>query len=63
LDKTPVRDIFFKETNMDENDIQLKLNFLVDTSDKLTLLAVVNFRLKTYKHLLLKAFRRFYQKV
>lgn len=27
LDKTPVRDIFFKETNMDENDSQLKLNF------------------------------------
>ena len=27
LDKTPLRDIFFKETNMDENDSQLKLNF------------------------------------
>ena len=27
LDKSPVRDIFFKETNMDENDSQLKLNF------------------------------------
>ena len=27
LDKTPVRDIFSKETNMGENDSQLKLNF------------------------------------
>jgi hypothetical protein len=27
LYKTPVSDIFSKETNMDENDSQLKLNF------------------------------------
>lgn len=27
LDKTPIRELFFKETNMDKNDTQLKLNF------------------------------------
>ena len=27
LDKTPIRELFYKETNMDKNDTQLKLNF------------------------------------
>ena len=27
LDKTPIRELFSKETNMDKNDTQLKLNF------------------------------------
>lgn len=27
LDKTPIRELFSKENNMDKNDTQLKLNF------------------------------------